>query len=463
MNKELFSQNEDTLITNYLFNYVFNGEQLKTYRLAKLKLELIISPECNQNCKYCYIAKFGKDLYPLEERVNQTDTINNLKVLLSFLEDNKILVPGMHLFAGDLFYNNIFFDIIKEIYQYYYNIYQYEKDFFLKVNEPFHIIIPTNFSFIENKNILPKLLKWQKTFSEINIVLQFSASIDGKFLTENREKKDPEKIDEYYKKIFTAIKKLQAGIHPMVSPYGIEEWIKNYLWFYKQLDKYQLYPFPMLLETRDDNWDQDAINHYLNFLDFLIQDRLKHCHNSIQELTYHLFCGDGKYHTLPSLPHYDIIKLHYKKRQDDETGCDLSQVFCVTLNNLKFIPCHRLAYPYFAGGQFIITDNKITKIKAINPSGFIGLHLNSPQIHTKCLECPIYHFCMKGCYGAQYETHGEPLMPNQSVCVLLQEKTKFLLTKYKELGVIDCLFAIKEIHPEIKQEIYKLCELYELI
>ena len=89
MNKELFSYNEDTLITNYLFNYIFNGEQLKIYRLAKLKLELIISPECNQNCKYCYIAKFGKDLYPLEERVNQTDTINNLKVLLSFLEDKK--------------------------------------------------------------------------------------------------------------------------------------------------------------------------------------------------------------------------------------------------------------------------------------------------------------------------------------------------------------------------------------
>lgn len=469
MNKEQFFKNEQELITNFLFNYVFNDKQLNIYKLAKLRLELIVSPECNQNCKYCYIAKFGKDLYPIEERKEKKDLINNLKILLSFLEEYKILVPGIHLFAGDMFFKDlIFFDIIQEVYNYYITIFKTEKPFFENQKEMMKIIIPTNFSFVNNDDILPQLIEWKNKFSDIYIDLIFSASIDGKFLTENRENKNITEIDQYYDKIFEAIKKLDSGLHPMVSPFGIEKWIKNYLWIMEQLKKHDIIKsfsksYPMMLEVRDDNWTQEAIDQYLKFLDFLIQDRLQQCNNSIEELTYHLFCGDGKNNTLPSIGHYDNIKLHYKDRTEDCSSCDLSEIFCITLNNLKFVPCHRLSYAHFAGGQFNIEDNKIIGIKPINPSGYIGLQLNSSQIHSKCLECPIYSFCMKGCYGAQYETHEEPLMPNKTVCDLFIAKTKFLITKYKEIGVIDCLFTMENIPLCIKQAICKLCELYNLI
>jgi hypothetical protein len=164
----------------------------------------------------------------------------------------------------------------------------------------------------------------------------------------------------------------------MVSAFKIEKWIDNYKWLMEQLEKYNILdPFasnyPMLLEVRDDNWDNDSIKYYLDFLNYLIMDRLQMCNNSIEELTYHLFCGDGKNNTLQKPKNYDPIELYFKDRNEDNSSCDFSDVFCITLNNLKFVPCHRLSYSHLAGGQFVIDDNKITKIKAINPSGFIGL------------------------------------------------------------------------------------------
>lgn len=468
MNKELFIQDEDQLISAYLFNYVFNGKQLNKYKLSNLQLELIVSPECNQNCKYCYLAKFGEDLYPIKERKTKEQIIDNLKTLLSFLDFNKIFVPGIHLFAGDMFFKDlIFFDVIQEIYDYYNKIFQSEKPYFDNPKNSIGIFVPTNFSFATNKNIVSQLIDWKNKFAALNITLKFSASLDGKFLTANRENKSINEVDNYYYQVFEAIKQLDAGFHPMVSPFGIEKWIDNYQWLMEQFNIHQFDKtfselYPMMLETRDDNWDLYSINCYLDFLNFLIEDRLKQCNNSIEQLTYHLFCGDGKNNTLPGITHYDNIKLHYKERMNDISNCDISQLFCITLNNLKMVPCHRLSYSHFAGGQFLNNNNQL-EIKAINPSGYIGLQLNSSQIHSKCLKCPIYHFCNKGCYGAQYETHGEPLMLNQSVCNLFQEKNKFLIIKYKQIGVIDCLFNMDEINPEIKQEIYKLCEFYNLL
>ena len=33
-------------------------------------IEIIVRPECNQKCEYCYIGRYGHDLYPVTERVN---------------------------------------------------------------------------------------------------------------------------------------------------------------------------------------------------------------------------------------------------------------------------------------------------------------------------------------------------------------------------------------------------------
>lgn len=40
------------------------------------QIEIIVRPECNQQCQYCYITQHGKELYPLNER--QDNEINRL-------------------------------------------------------------------------------------------------------------------------------------------------------------------------------------------------------------------------------------------------------------------------------------------------------------------------------------------------------------------------------------------------
>lgn len=35
-------------------------------------IELIIRPECNQKCQYCYITNHGDELYPKEERLDKS-------------------------------------------------------------------------------------------------------------------------------------------------------------------------------------------------------------------------------------------------------------------------------------------------------------------------------------------------------------------------------------------------------
>ena len=396
----------------------------------------------------------------------QNNKTLNAGRLLTYFDDNKILFTNIQLFAGDLFFKDlIFFDIIERLYNYYEKIYQQEKLFFN--NNYISIMTPTNFSFVNNDNILPEILKWKNKFLNINIYLNFSASIDGKVLTSNRENKKIEEIDEYYDKIFKAIKILDAGVHPMISSIGIEKWIENYKWFIDQYEKYNLViPYydnmPMLLEVRNNDWDDKSIQHYLNFLNYLINERLKMCNNSIKELAYHLFCGDGKYNTLKETVNYDILKIHYKENSYDNYNCSLSDNLTITLNNLKIVPCHRLTYPQLAGGQFIKENDKITHITAINPSGYIGLHTNSPQVHSKCLECPIHHLCIKGCYGSQFEEHGDPLILNNTVCKLYVEKFKFLLKKYYDLGVLKEFFNNNYGSQQLKLEIINLCNIFNI-
>ena len=45
-------------------------------------VELIIRPECNQKCEYCYIARYGHDLFPVEERGTKEQLLHNIDLIL---------------------------------------------------------------------------------------------------------------------------------------------------------------------------------------------------------------------------------------------------------------------------------------------------------------------------------------------------------------------------------------------
>jgi DNA repair photolyase len=53
--------NDDNILLNsYLNTVLFNNNNSKFID----SVELIIRPECNQKCEYCYIYKYGDKLYP---------------------------------------------------------------------------------------------------------------------------------------------------------------------------------------------------------------------------------------------------------------------------------------------------------------------------------------------------------------------------------------------------------------
>jgi hypothetical protein len=62
----------------------------------------------------------------------------------------------------------------------------------------------------------------------------------------------------------------------------------------------------------------------------------------------------------------DPIKLFDNPNRDNHMSCSMGGILGINCADLTFVPCHRLAYPHFRGAQFIVENNKITGIKALN-------------------------------------------------------------------------------------------------
>jgi hypothetical protein len=70
------------------------------------------------------------------------------------------------------------------------------------------------------------------------------------------------------------------GFHPMVYSKSCKYWIENYKWFKEKIKEYNLPDRdPMMLEVRNDNWTDEDIDYYLEFIDFLIDEKEKEFDN----------------------------------------------------------------------------------------------------------------------------------------------------------------------------------------
>ena len=117
MSKINFYKENDDLLTTLLNkrffepwkkNYNLNSDIDPTELVNDTKLELFITPTCNQKCEYCYIARYGHNLYPIQERLSNEQILNNIQMVLDFFFDKKQLyIYHWELFAGDLFYDNL--------------------------------------------------------------------------------------------------------------------------------------------------------------------------------------------------------------------------------------------------------------------------------------------------------------------------------------------------------------------
>lgn len=461
-----FQKEQDILLTtfinSYLLNdkYTFDKASRNNYTNYHLPIELIVRPQCNQHCEYCYITQHGKELYPIEERVDNQTLLNNLDILLNYLYvEKKLFINRWELFAGDLFYDNLFFDIAEIFLKYLTPLYSTYKT--LIDHTETMILMPCNCSFVTDKEKKEKYIQLKHQFEKIGWNLVISISTDGKYATNTREHQDK---DEYYDNLFDFSNQTVSCFHPMISAANIDNYIENYDWWLEQFKKwyidnpgFQIDFQPMFLEVRNDDWSQQKIDKYLELLNHMIHKRLEMCNNNIDHLAYHLFQGDGKNNTLKKVQQYDPLWLGTLD-YDSRISCSIQSLLHINLNALTFSPCHRLTYKQFTGGKFICENNSIVGIESFNPEVFISTYFIDPLNMPGCANCDFNHLCMKGCLGAQYETTGELYQPAVGVCNFLKNKYLYLLDKYTAMGVIESAIKQNLITEKMLQSFNKIIE-----
>lgn len=458
LNKELFHIGNDL---DHLLDTAIDEKNYKEMHEHIMGVELIVRPECNQKCEYCYIARYGKELYPLEERVDNATILKNLDMLLTyFYRTNHAYINHFELFAGDLFYDNLYFDIMEVFLKHLKPLYEDYKLVFEKYGGL--ILMPSNFSFITDDEKVQKIKNYQAEFEKLNWELGFSISTDGKYMTKTREGKDLP--DEYFDKLFQwTLDNPKNGFHAIISASNVKNMIPSYDWWKEMYAKYYtdfaarehytLDFLPYWLEARNDDWTDEAIEDYLKFIDYAFKDRFAMHDNDPEKMAYHLFKGDGQLEgTKMRLAQSDPVRIDVNtdERNAEEIGCSISNLMCITLNNFAIVPCHRLNYPQFRGG-YLTTDETNSKIVGTRPFNVIAL-MSTKMCHSdsrpKCTTCLYKKVCHKGCLGAQFEATGEVHQPVLSVCRLFRAWYNYLILLYHDNGVLEAAFNMNLITPE---------------
>lgn len=450
--------NEKKELMKYYMNSIllpYPPEDCNRRHINKDAMELIIRKECNQQCEYCYIYKHGDELYP--NKVTKKDILINVDLILDFVYNKrKNYFYNIELFAGDLFYDNIFFDIMDIFEKYFKQIKKEEPILFKKTTR---IMVPTNLAFVyDNSDKCDKIIQYCENFAKYNIELCFSWSTDGPFGAETREKKDlPE---DYFDKIFEFVGKIGAGLHPMTYAGNIKNAKKNYDWWLENIKKYfkdSNCDFqPMMLEVRNGNeWTEETINDYLDFLDYVLEKRYELCEYSIENMATHLFGSPEEVKerkALKKLNNYDVAMLPNPGNDLKNEGlpCALQSTIHFNCTNLSLSICHRLAYALFTPVYFKLNDEKteIVDFDANNIDAYITTKNLKLQNMPVCMGCNYEPICLKGCLGAQFEYNGELLMPIPSVCNLFKKKYDHLIQKYNEYGIFECAKKIGVINED---------------
>ena len=236
MNYASFHENENKLLETFLFASFNEIERTKYYTSSIFEhLELIITPECNQKCEYCYITKYGKELFPLHRRADKPTTLQHLKMVMDyFTYEKKFIFKEYELYAGDLYTTGYLIEVLELLLPYFQHIMKKVPE--LPNFQETRIIIPTNLRFVENDEIVQRIYELVDEYTKINVVINFSWSHDGAYSTDLREK--VELNEEYYKKAFAFVQKTGAGIHPMLCAAGASRAIANFNWWVEMYEKY---------------------------------------------------------------------------------------------------------------------------------------------------------------------------------------------------------------------------------
>lgn len=428
------------------------------YQQNGSSLELIIRPDCNQKCKYCYITQHKKELYPNECGLSKEHIVKNLTSLIDHYIKKEYLILEIELFAGDLFFDDLFFDIMPIIKKYFLFL-NTKKDFLNNITKSKNgvrvspvIIIPCNMSFCHDDLKIERVVSVYNEFKEIGVELFLSYSTDGKYSIDVREQRNID--NKYFDKVFSLCEKMNWGVHPMISYEGIDCAIDNYNWFRKKFQQYYLNngsDLPYYLEVRNDGWTEETIEKYVHFLKYYLNNTFHNAFSSDLGLLFDNYFSvyekkeNGKY-TYKPIKVDALGKLIYIT--DKRPTCGLGIIsLIVNVADLSIVPCHRLSYPELRGAKYKNENNELV----LYPTDFMNSYLNITHcnnlIKPGCATCIYNHFCIKGCLGAQYEVFADAMIPIPSVCNLLKAKINTLFHYYHSIKLFHYMFLNEQDYP----------------
>lgn len=418
-----FQEQNNELVRNFLDRTFFKAwkyttEQRPSNYCNFSTLELILNYECNLNCKYCYVARHGKELYDPSLYKDTTKLLANLDQLLDWLLKNNYS-PRLEIFGGESLQQEIGFEALNMILDKLSN----------KIKTT--IVIPTNFTWIMDEEKTERVESLLSKSREVNIPIRLSSSVDGKYCDVNRPFKDKsyKRTDEYYDKCFVFLSRWQFGFHPMIYSNAIEKWKDNFLWIQDMFKKHGIHWSNIyLLEVRNSEWNEYQNYQLYKFMKFLV----KWSYNRVQrdKVDFIKFMMKNKGFNILSNPFVTVGR---------GMGCSMQSTMSLRLGDMALVPCHRTSYkPFILGYLNPIKDEILVK----NMELFITKHTIDANSFPYCESCPIREICPKGCLGAQLETTGDMFTPVPSVCRMEHARLIGIIEGLYEINMLSDIMSI---------------------
>ena len=414
-------EERNQLLESFLERYYFDSFRNPGPKYEKI-LELYIKSQCPSNCSYCYLAKHGKELYPYELQ-NEENILKNLGIIIDWYITNRFKC-AISLFSGEIICSGLafkIFDIMLEKWK--------DTDY-----RPSAIMFPENADFIHKKpELMPKVDEYIQKFTDLDIEFTFSLSVDGKYMDENRSRAD--RPHNFYENVIGFASHHYFAFHPMVSAYNIEKWKDNYDWWNGPEVPSHVGDRMMTLEVRNDDWTEEKITQYLEFLDHVINteferkafgDKERFARRIVQKENY-----PNKGYDMIALPNF----FNDSNLDNNGIGCSIKNALSIRVGDLAIVPCHRLSYEQFITGKLLTENNKIVGFEGGNWEILSAiLSWNRATAH-KCSKCEVNKWCMGPCFGSNFESTNEIFITPQSVCNLFRVKIMFLIMKYYDMGL----------------------------
>lgn len=385
-------------------------------------VELIISPKCNLGCTYCYLHKNRKEIFG-EECFNEEKTISNLKLILKWLAKHEYN-PNLDIFSGELLAQEVGYRVLETIAEHEATIPQ--------VLRPKTITIPTNFTFVNNEDLVKRVENIRAKLKDLGITLCLSASFDGKYMEQNRpflheldlETGCKERADEYYDKAFAYAASTFSGFHPMLYSKGMDKWVENFNWFQKKFEEYNIpWDAIYLLQVRNEEWDQKSIKDLYNFVQYLHKFAFEKLDKDPKRLVDWILEAKG----------FNILSWPFSKCGRGLT-CGIQSMLTIRVSDMKMYPCHRLGYKDFIFGEMVEDEEEILKVKTNNVELMLATYITDKRSLPGCAQCPINHLCTGPCLGSQYESTKSLFTPIPSVCLVTYAICLACIKSLKDLG-----------------------------